>query len=651
MKRQALDTDVYFPRKRFTLIFNSNRRALQYLRDSSLPSITRLGPESISLLNSQINLPSSHNMSMTSTDCPVVPSQSTSSHFPPFLEWPAEIRNAIYEELFEHDEPLQLRYVSKSPTFQLHNDDGSDDVGRCCSIPGVNLLATCHQVHAEATPVLYARNTFAVADKYYILNLRLRDWLDQIGSAQKFLKEICCDLDKWSSFTSHAVFRLANILWERPGANFAIIITTVGGSSTAAVPLNRMLAALSPAAQDSQVKVIMRSPRSYLSGEIDRSASSVIFHLMTDAQVELDGDYLAGTQFPELKYDMSLTGQLERSFPQNPAPTVMDLIWQPLIMNRLMEHISNPQEDAVYDLDRHVMSRSLPAVLYVNRDFRCSFFELGTRKTHVAAMSTSTSTADFTRAYANLNCWQTDFRDNESHSVTPYRSESVSIALSFRLAELKSLGDLRFDVAGLVWASSSFWARTNIRVERFNNGVQVPRSEAVSPNLYHLRRALLPFLRDLLNRYPQQRYKPCPQIWADGFLRIREATFELDDGTTQTVVNEKYKFRSARISKEVKASLRQLLPFGWKPRLSQWARIRSGVFPDYDSDMDASDVDASDADDLDADDLDADASDADGLNADDSVADMSLLGRAKFLAKAVKEQRHPRFGKKRRHSD
>ena len=562
-------------------------------------------------------------MSRASTDCPVVPPPSTSSRFPPFLEWPAEIRNAIYEELFEHDEPLRLGYPSKRHHFYDvgdDSDDDSDDIdcdtyrrsiprGCRCPVPGVNLLATCHQVHAEATPVLYARNAFAVAEHHLTLGFMLRNWLDQIGSQQKFLKEIRCDDSAhWDVWQGVALVRL---LWDYPSASFTITFTSFGRSSTKVASLSRMLAALSPAAQNPQLKAIMGSSRSLWEISIDREhPNSVLLKLKTDSQLGVKN--FLPFHLPVLKYDMSSTGQLQRSFPQTPAPTVIDLTRLPLVMARLLEHMSDPQKDAVYDLDRHTMSRSLPAVLYVNRQLRYAFFELGTRKNHVATMSTSTSTADFTRAYANLRLWQTDFQNHalgrgRSRSATPYRSESVAIALNFRLAELKSLGDLRFDVACLVWASSSFCARTNIRVERFNNGIQVSQSQALCPNLYHLRRALLSFLTALSNRYPHHRYQSCPQIWADGFLRIHKATFELGDGTTQTVVvNERYKSKSAKISKEVKASLRQLLPLDSK------------------------------ADDSDTDDSDADDTDADGLDMDGS-----LLGRAKFLAQVVKVQRHP----------
>jgi len=57
-----------------------------------------------------------------------------------FLDFPGEVRNAIYRHVFVREEQLN---------------------GICSKLPGVGLLLTCQQIHAEASSILYGENSFS----------------------------------------------------------------------------------------------------------------------------------------------------------------------------------------------------------------------------------------------------------------------------------------------------------------------------------------------------------------------------------------------------------------------------------------------------------------------------------------------------------
>jgi hypothetical protein len=83
----------------------------------------------------------------------------------PFTDWLPEIRNGIYETLFEFDSPIKL-----ATTF---GDFGRDRVTSALygHVSGVNLLATCKQVNRGAKEVLYSRNTFYCAQDNITMNI------------------------------------------------------------------------------------------------------------------------------------------------------------------------------------------------------------------------------------------------------------------------------------------------------------------------------------------------------------------------------------------------------------------------------------------------------------------------------------------------
>lgn len=97
----------------------------------------------------------------------------------PFLNLPVEIRLQIYSYLYVHPKLVVCRKPNSAELYAL--DDGNfhldprNTSSPCVSIT-TELLLTCHQIHAEASTVLYSGNIFGFDDPKSLLA-----FLKQIG--------------------------------------------------------------------------------------------------------------------------------------------------------------------------------------------------------------------------------------------------------------------------------------------------------------------------------------------------------------------------------------------------------------------------------------------------------------------------------------
>jgi hypothetical protein len=136
-----------------------------------------------------------------------------------FLDLPAEIRNHIYCELYEHPEPILVTTIGhdlgriklhrrmgdgngKLPIERFHHDN---ETARSHQ-PGLSLFQTCRQISREAASVFYADNTFLITIERPRTGRKhdpncaygsqlLESWLRQLGGQGVLIKKICLDLD------------------------------------------------------------------------------------------------------------------------------------------------------------------------------------------------------------------------------------------------------------------------------------------------------------------------------------------------------------------------------------------------------------------------------------------------------------------------
>jgi hypothetical protein len=152
--------------------------------------------------------------------------------FKPFTTWPPEIRNAIYEELFEFSVPISIDRA-REPS--------------CGTLNGVNLLATCRQIHTEAVGIVYSRNVFKCdyAGKGDCTRV-FRNWLRGMGRNRDSLRKVVIVLGELhgphSRIDVHAIFEE---LWRQPGnkTEFCFVYRSSNdplGATSPATSLNRM---------------------------------------------------------------------------------------------------------------------------------------------------------------------------------------------------------------------------------------------------------------------------------------------------------------------------------------------------------------------------------------------------------------------------
>lgn len=78
---------------------------------------------------------------------------------PSFFILPPEVRNTIYEFLFENDHSEKL--IAPDPDGSRHrNQLKRPNLSNC-----LPLLRTCQRVHEEAVSVLYGSNVFVFSDQ------------------------------------------------------------------------------------------------------------------------------------------------------------------------------------------------------------------------------------------------------------------------------------------------------------------------------------------------------------------------------------------------------------------------------------------------------------------------------------------------------
>jgi hypothetical protein len=81
------------------------------------------------------------------------------------------------------------------------------------------------------------------------------------------------------------------------------------------------------------------------------------------------------------------------------------------------------------------------------------------------------------------------------------------------------------------------------------------------------------FLADILTTQPRRHHGLCPQVWADGLFRLREAEFDLEyDGTGLVVKNQKWNWTPSNLNKEKDSIIRRLVP---GPINLRWGHMNS----------------------------------------------------------------------------
>ena len=236
-------------------------------------------------------------------------SPPTTNQTSPLLRCPPEIRNAIYDALFQFDDPLELQSL-----YRERNGEYSFNL----PIGGINLLTVCQQTKKEASGILYSRNAFMVSCDMCLLE----DWLIALGNNKTLLRQILLNLGDDTDYipAQMDVRLILRELWLQPKATieFTCVYRTQGSGPqtyTVAKTPNRMLAALTPAISP-QIKAMVKSERTLCRAWMRDDGNSISFELQTEGARALE------YSIPTIDYELSSTGQLVRVASHKPSPTL-----------------------------------------------------------------------------------------------------------------------------------------------------------------------------------------------------------------------------------------------------------------------------------------------------------------------------------------
>jgi hypothetical protein len=474
----------------------------------------------------------------------------------PFLQCPPEIRNSVYDELFHHTEPIELEpSLSGNLPAQLQ-----------CFIPGINLLATNRQFYEEASSSLYSQHAFVV---HYNDLYRMRSWTSAISRNRILVANVYINI----GWEDHDLMRRRNVreildeMWSQPFSKLKFdFITKTPYSSPDSwffpPGLNNVLAALYPTVSP-QLGIFVRSFRTVYAAVIDVHGYDLCLTLRTP-------HHLSRFTMPRIFFDLSSTGELQIATPIPFTPGFDDIWHFEAVQTRVVSFLESPRAPVAYNLTHKTISQAFPAALHVDVSFRSAFmgnYEApsgGRKKSEVAfkvQMSTHKSKTSFGE-YKVLKDWVAhgrpqsfDFGGGRTFRHPYYNGPPIT--LIFELAEHGDLESIRVEVTGLVLATLALSLESPLSIQLHQGAPDfVPITKAFS-TLYRLRRALLVFLSDLLAMYPGEKHSIRPRVWADGYLRIREAELDNGNGNTKVIVNDRYKWNPAKLNKEKKIALRR----------------------------------------------------------------------------------------------
>jgi hypothetical protein len=192
-----------------------------------------------------------------------------------------------------------------------------------------------------------------------------------------------------------------------------------------------------------------------------------------------------------------------------------------------------------YDMDRGTVNKNLPALYYINHEFRSLCVAFASHVRFTAQTSTST-TGPVSDRFGALRCW---LRQGPVHLFSlkeRFGNVEISVILNFKMSAITNLEDIRFEMNSLSDAilrqpplREELTADLTVRIENPDKSVWSNKRLVVDVLIDSLT-----FLRKARSKYPELRDERCPKIMIDGLFRIREARFCLRDGNMLELTNE-----------------------------------------------------------------------------------------------------------------
>jgi hypothetical protein len=520
-----------------------------------------------------------HSVSMataTPVQIPRIISGPAEKNAPSFLmTLPPELRNRIYEELFQCDGDLLLEIAKPQRLYrdELNLFYKSSRPGHRRSIPGVTLLQACRQVYHEAAGVLYSCKTvrlpaIPVAARFLTVvrsstESQYRDaptWLTSFGSQLSLVRKIVieinncysddhCDCD-WPDL-SIEILPMLKFIWANPAALpkicFAKTELTVeqahnampdGRTISYHMPvriLNNLLVSIGSndwlsIKRYANYKRLLASVFVYM--ENDRLESYVVFKKCEDPN----------TNDPETdqKFDILDEGKLVRWTHLDATESSFSRLPNH-IRKEICTYACTSDCAIVFDLDSKIafgLNMNASQLYKNSRNFSKSYAWRSSPPMSLK-MSTTLSSTDLDSCTA-LYEWS-EVATFQNMMWSDHRSgpnDLPTIILEFTGTDFKSLQDVQFDImlllATLPYSKAPFSIKTT---NTLIDGNKRKNREETAIGWSRIQHAMFLLLSDILRDMPDKALLFRPQIWINGTFDQLQAVFPATEIYTKQTVD------------------------------------------------------------------------------------------------------------------
>jgi hypothetical protein len=402
------------------------------------------------------------------------------------------------------------------------------------TVSGIRLLSTCHQVHVEATCMLYSRNKFIISGNYY--SSMVDQWLTSIGRQRQRVHQLFVNMCGVSPNTSPDIQPIVRQLFLHPLTNPKITFIGLEGqqcpdNEIAASGVNKLLVQLSD--RTSQLGICVRLWHPYCSVRCCLDGSEVRFIFHTTA---------------EFRFTMSQDGNLVPQCTRFDIDFYNIFISYPIIKDKVIDLLVGLQFEfrvskyrAVVDINRGVIPKGFVELLGINRRLRRITLErLGSFV--LDAQFTLQNAAVSARHFVALERWVQTLMSSPPRSPRRCHNSRFYALLTIRLRcdnkpSRKSVG-LQFSAIPFIWATLPLPGAVILRVQPSYDGVAAADLTTPEVDLHSLRARVLRFLEELV-LIPRDRHtRSCSVIWVDEMLRVQTADFMRSGVVTSTVRNK-----------------------------------------------------------------------------------------------------------------
>ena len=442
---------------------------------------------------------------------------------------PGEVRNAIFEALFELGHPITIsrdRYAYGDSSCYQSRD-----------VRGIALLRTCRKIHEEVIGILYSRNIFCVKD-----DPRTADpihwaigWLDDIGRQSSYVRHL--QIYMYNTFYDpmhdpmHDPIDILPILRHVWMPNLtALEVELLLGlplvlkhpsddiaktGETNAASCNRQLRAII----DDSSECIKRF----------RAVPPVLRHVW----LNFDGK-VAHVSYCRTRYDPGcpLSGNIihivddeAQSILTTPTRVVdVRSIMRPsAIRDSILTMALSPAEGIIFDLTNRTANVDVPyialTIAWLTALEHGGFLEMDSS----VALTSPVTRAGFTAELKFLGEWQLG---------SPAR-----IFIRYFLEDNVSLDDVRFDASALLHATRGINVTTLVIVEIYSKSGPAP-ANSYTMSLTNIRQSTLLFMYQIFKKSPEHGLAHRPKIWMSGRGEAREAEWDSSKPPIEPIVNK-----------------------------------------------------------------------------------------------------------------